>query len=402
MTVRNVWKIVAAVAPFILSGGITPNSSAAAEQVVNGEISIEIAQEYDNNIFAEDLDISSKETDFVTTVLPRFVLEGGGEQGHLSLQGGAAIRQYWQNGAESTENFDVSLDGGTDGGALISRLGFRRSHEDRRSAEDVFGDKPTRFDEFSAEVAVNRTFGDIDLGLSSSWRKLNFADARRGALVLNNDDRDRNRWEIGAAVGMSAAGQSKIYGRAKYIGVNYSDELDDFGIDRDSQGYDVRVGTFLKFSEKLSIDMHVGYRDQSYKDVLLADVDSIVYGLELAADITPYLDIRASVSRDSHETSFAETDGIGSGYFSTKANAEVQWDLVPGRLSLALEGGLTRNDWTGNDRNDDISLAQGSLRMRVWRRLSVKAGYRFEHRASNSPNDDYTKNIAFLEFSAVK
>ena len=122
----------------------------------------------------------------------------------------------------------------------------------------------------------------------------------------------------------------------------------------------------LKHLKTETLDIHAGYHDQSYDDVLLADVSRVVYGLEFGAVITDTLDFRASVARDSFETSFAEIDGVGSGYFGTALVGGFDWQIQPGNISFSVEGGLTRNDWIGNDRNDDVSFARGTAHVRVW------------------------------------
>src|SRR3546814_9631557 len=95
--------------------------------------------------------------------------------------------------------------------------------------------------------------------------------------------------------------QYEAFLRATLGSVRYDDGVDDVGVNRDSDGYEIVGGTRIDFTGLLFGDVFVGYRSQDYDDPTLKAVDGITYGGALTWNVTELTTIKGSVVRTVEE-----------------------------------------------------------------------------------------------------
>lgn len=355
---------------------------------------VELGQSYNDNIFATD---TNEDDDFITIVSPEVEVQSDWSRHQLTFNAGAAAGFYWDHTDEDYIDTNLALNSRID--VMRETFGFlgvgwRHLHEERDSPDDVQGEKPTEYELYSATVGAFRGLGRVSTRLDFNADRYDWHDVdAEGGGEINEDERDRNEIRLTGQVGYEYLPDTDAFVRVIPRYVDY-DEPED-GIDRDSRGIAVVVGTDLNFTGKTSGEAFIGYQWTEYDDPSLDSIASPAAGLNLLWNVTSLTSVRPFIQGSLEET----TDVDASSYLAARAGVEVEHEL----MRNVLVGGnftLGRDDYQDTSREDDIIL--GGLEARYLINRNFYAGAEVNHstRSSDEQNEDFSRNVFLIRVGA--
>jgi hypothetical protein len=353
---------------------------------------------YNDNIFSTN---TNEQSDLIATASPTLVLQSDWGNHMLRLQGGADIGRYLDNDAEDFEDYDFNARGRVDvtrRTKIRGGVGYRQEHVRRSSPDDVAGVEPTIYDVLSANIEGSQTFNRLTVSAGGAINRFDYDDvAAAGGITINNDDRDRDNIEGNVKVAYEVTPRYQAFVRGAYNVRNYESAVDDNGVNRDSDGYEVVVGVSLDFGGITFGDFYAGYRAQDYDDPRLNTASGPVVGADVTWNVTPLTTVVGSVSRVIREstTRDATTGAFASGRFFTTVGVTVDHELKRNVL-LAANASASQDDFEGINRTDEIYRAGVGAKYLLNRYASVGGEYRFRMRNSDVGGGDFTENQVLL------
>ena len=173
------------------------------------------------------------------------------------------------------------------------------------------------------------------------------------------------------------------------------DNVDDNGIERDTDGYEARLGASLDVTSVLFGEAFVGYREQRFDESDFDDEDGLSFGVDLNWNPSLLTSIGFSGQRD-----FRPTDeGDAASNFRTEFGVTVDHELMR-NLILNGRANYQNDDFRGDDREDDTYRLGAGLTYWLNRNFSFNAGYDFSERESDEDGEDYTANQISIGFTA--
>lgn len=354
-----------------------------------------VSETYDDNIFATQ---TGESDDFVTKLLPAVALESDWNNHFLGFAANSEIAWHARNSGENYEDYSASLRGRVDvqrDTYVQGDIAYAKRHEQRGEPDDVNGVEPTEFTEINPALTLYNKWNRLSLTADLRGSIKDFDDvALSSGAVANNDDRDRQKYELVTRFGYEIVPQYEGFVSAGYNSIDYDDGVDDNGFNRDSDGYEVVVGTRLDLSGVLSGDIFAGYRSQDYEDAQLETISGPTVGAELTWNMSKLTTIKGSVSRTVMET----TQTGASGYFNTGAGLSVDHELL---RNLLIGGNLSaaNQKYRGNGRDDNVYELGIYAKYLLNRRLYISADYDFTRRNSNAAASSYSKNAFMVKLT---
>ncbi|HAU28767.1 MAG TPA: hypothetical protein DCW68_01470 [Rhodospirillaceae bacterium] len=355
--------------------------------------SIEAGILYDTNIYATDTDEKSATT---AIVAPAVKVKSDWNNHALNFDASAEIGRYNQHSSENYEDYRVGIDGRVD----ISRetklnlaASHIKDHEERGSADDANGSKPTETSTDAATISLSHSVGRLSTKLSLGAQDLEFDNVSTSAGVpVNNHDRNRKitegqlRADYEFSPGYSAFFSGALNKRA------YDDAVDDNGFNRDSDGYRLRMGARIDLTGLVFADVYAGYLKQDYDDAALSTVKGGQFGVAGTWNATPLTSVKVNLGRSINET----TVNGASATFDTAFSAKVDHELM---RNLLLNGslGYTKSDFEGITREDKTWNAGIGASYKMNPNMHLLADYTFKTRDSNVALTDYDRNQLMLK-----
>ena len=359
--------------------------------------SLSLTEIYDDNLFATS---SGEVDDLITVVKPSVQARSDWNNHELSVFGWAAAALHAEESDENWQDFAVGSDYRHDilrGSAARGGVKFARLHEERSSPDDVNGREPTTYTLLEPTIGGNHRFGRFNAGATGSLRRFDFDDASAaGGATINNDDRDRNEWEGGLRLGYEVRPEHEAFVRAAYNVSDYDDARDDAGVDRNSDGYEISIGSRLEFTDLIVGEAFIGYRTQSFDDPTLSSASGIGGGLDVTWNVTRLTSVTASVVRTVEET----TQVNAAGYFATRTRIEVDHELLR-NLLIGASASYDRNDFEGISRVDNGYGGGAYVKYLTNRYLDLSARYQYSRRDSDVATESFDRNT-FLVQATVK
>lgn len=357
--------------------------------------SLTVEEQFNDNVFRTD---GNEKADLITTIRPRLAVRSDWSRHSLLFDIDGAIGLFYDNDSEDYEDARVGASGrlDIDSETYLAALGnFQQLHEDRGSPDDVSGREPTEFNVWTGGGELFRRFGPLSATASGRFERLNFVDV--DSLVgttlteINNDDRDRDVITSSGKLAYELLPETSVFVRGSGNWRDYKDDVDDSGVNRDSDGYGFGGGVEVDLGGLLFGDFFIGYREQDYDAAALEDLSGVSFSGELTWNVTPLTTVVAAARRTIEETTIAGS----SGFFANRGTLSVDHELMRNVLVL-LDGGFQRNDYEGIDRQDDIVTAGAEARYLVTRNLYLSGAYRFRNRDSDS-GADFTENAGLVK-----
>lgn len=375
--------------PAAPAGSAQPAAATSAGVAVNAGVSV--GQTWDSNVFAT---LNDARSDVLTAVAPFLTVRDRGVAGNLALEAGGEAVRYRTYGHEDSNDYHVDLSGSLytgDQGNVFGGAGYSRRHEDRTSPDGVFGTRPTVYGDAHAHAGVSQRWGGFSLNAGGTFNRLRFGDVSSATgAPIDNHDRDRDVLGAGARLGYALFSNAEVFVQGTLDRRSYVRRIDDYGFRRDSHGSGWAVG-LARSRGLLRGEIYVGRLDQHYDDPALPDVSIPVAGARVDWNASARTTVSAYLQRSIEETTLSGA----SAYVDTLAGLGVDRRLGE-RLSAKAGISLTRTDFRGIVRRDDLAEASMGLSYRLARHLYLDADYRLQRRRSDVPDAEYVRNQIYL------
>jgi hypothetical protein len=359
--------------------------------------SIAAEERFSDNIYATE---TNEKDDFITSVKPAFELVSDWNVHELSFNASADVGRYANYSDENYEDYSV----GTEGRIDILRetyatagLQYYQRHEDRGSAEanTINAVEPTIFHDLEAKLNLYRGAGRFSVALDNQYDRLTYENGYTAAgAVLDNTVRDRDEYRSRLKIAYELIPNYSAFVSATYLDKEY--DTTTAALNRNSNGYDLNVGTDINISGKTKAEVFVGYYDRNYEDVDFKDQKGLAFGADVIWDMSDLTSFDANVVRSIEETTI---DGA-SGYVSTKYSVGAEHELRRNIL-LGLDASYATNEYNGAavgdiEREDDISEAGAKVSYLLNRNVTLDTSYTYRNRNSNIADQDYDANIVMV------
>jgi len=345
------------------------------------------ATEYTDNLFRTENDEVSDE---IFLISPGFNLRSDWVRHSMVIGATATIARHVENASENWVDFDSHASGRLDigdGGNVTVTAALRRGHEARGSPNDQAQSEPTVFYVGSLDIAGAYAVGALAFRAELAARRRDFRDA--GA--LNNDDRDRDEFELRGRVAYEVVPGSAAFVEGAVDIRDFDDRFDDNGFARSSDGYELLAGGSFDISGVTFAEIGVGYRRQKFDDPTLKPAAGFSFSGRLTWNPTDLLSVNGTIRRLVRETTVAGASAAFSSVFTLAADYEARDNLVlNARVEYEIE------DFKGVDRSDDLLTLDLGARYMIGSLVSLGAGWTFEDRISDAPGDGYTANTLRL------
>lgn len=357
--------------------------------------SLDVKATYNDNIFAVDDD---GDDDMIWAFTPAVAVESDWSRHALNLSASTEIGRYAQFNAEDYE--DVTLGASTRIDAtqdsfITATANWARGHEDRGSPDDVNASVPTDTYTFGGSLSYLHRFNRLGLEPSVNVTKYLYSNPKTSSgSEVNNTDRERVESSFGIKATYQIQDEFEAF--AELIGNDrrYDEALDDNGFDRDSQGYEARIGTRLDFGGKAFGNVFVGYAQQFWRDSQLQDVSDYVAGADVTFNPSGLTSITVGFTKSIAETT---TNGA-SGYFTNLATVSVDHELLR-NLILSANAGVNYQEYRGIDRDDYTYSGQFGAKYSLNRNFVAAAEYKYEQRDSDDSGGgdaDFSASTIFV------
>jgi hypothetical protein len=354
---------------------------------------------YDDNVFATDDD---EEGDFAATVQPRVLVQSNFSRHQLLLDVGGDVTTYAEEDdlnyqdayARGSGRLDITRDN-----ILSGSVGINKLHEDPSSPDRDEGggdDEITDYLRGDADLAFRRNFNRLYAVVGGGITRLDFDDTDD----TNEDDRDRNQYLGRVRAGYEISPRLGAFAQATYDVRRYDQTPDDEGLDRDSDGFGLRVGTEVDITSIIFGEVGLGYTYRQYDDDELDSVSGVGFGGAITWNVTPLTSVVFNAQGDIQETTVGDDTGDrASANFQKLVTVDVTHELLRNVL-LNANAGYIRDDFEGVDRSDDTFVVGGGVSYLLNRNLSLDATYDFSTRSSDEGEEEYTRNIFLVGVTA--
>ncbi|MEQ1866467.1 MAG: outer membrane beta-barrel protein [Micropepsaceae bacterium] len=296
-------------------------------------------------------------------------------------------RNEWNLGADG--RFDISR--GTDIGANVHTGRQSEPRGTDLTGGLVPGDpaEPTQLSRTGFGAEFNSTFNRVRVSLGASLEQIDYDDTPRvqpfATAVINNDDRDRTVVDLSAKVAAEMTTDTAVFIRGRITDTDFTDELDDDGVNRDSSGWAFDAGLEFSMSHVLLGELFAGYTARSYDDATFVETSGLVFGAGLKWFPSMLTTVSVDAGRSIEDTSIQGA----SGYVSTRGNVGIDHELL---RNVIVSGhlGYENAEYQDIARNDDTLRGGVSSRFLINNYMHFDAGWDFVDRSSSAPGFEYT------------
>ena len=328
-------------------------------------------------------------SDTVGILTPSIAVRSDWERHELNVNAGADLARYRDNSDEDYADLWLNADGryDIDGSSnVFGGVGISRDHEDRTSPEGATGVEPVQYDSLDAHGGYARRIGQTVLRVGGTAQRLDYENGvDTDGDVINNDDRDRDILALGARLSFLRPGQVRPFVQASTEARRYHDDRDDYGYERDSDGYRLAAGTTFDYGAGLSGEVYGGLMHQSFDDPRFDSITRPDFGARLTWQATPYTRVRASADRSLEETTYAQSLtplNVASSYLYSRAEVLAEHRLTP-RTTLSALASYGQADYQDVDRTDDLIGAGFGVEYKLTKNLLMQFDYRHYQRDSD-------------------
>lgn len=371
---------------------------------------IEGGLQYNSNIFASRAGptnlVTGEVDDFIVKIKPGFNLTSDWNQHFFSVSADADIARYIDNSREDFEDINLGAQGRIDisrGTSFKYGASYSDLHEDRGSPDNPGrAAEQTLYNVFRANAGFVRDLALVSLAVDGNYEKTNYDDARLldangdvSGNSINNDDRDRERWEGSVRLGYEVDEYYETFIRLKANSVTYDNSQADGGPQRNSDGYEIVAGATFDLTGKSQGEFFGGYVAQNYDSDTLSNVGDFTFGASLLWNPTGLTSVRGSVSRSVAETIVSETvagnNVFAAGILGTVFDLQMEHEL---QRNVLLKGTATytRQSYENIGRSDDLYAASLGLRYLLNRNFAVDASYNFDSMDTTETGQDFKRH----------
>jgi hypothetical protein len=353
--------------------------------------SLGVSENYDDNVFATP---HNTKDDFITLLQPLVRAQSNWTRHSLNVTVGGNIGFYANNPDEDYQDAFIQSNGRLDitrQNYVDAALNFGRAHEGRSDVENNRNQKhiPEIY-QYGSSLSYTHLFNRLNVRVSGDFFRNDYA---QGA----NSDRDANTYTAGLRTGYFISPRINTYLYGNYIVQNRDRKVDSGGVERDTKAYVAGAGAAVELTRLITSDFRIGYTKQTYAEGSFSDQDGVAYELDLTWTPTQLTTVRATGSGG-----FVPTTSTGSGAQSnlqSVVGASFDHELLR-NVHLGAHVTYTRDDFSGPSRTDNGVLVGGGVTYDLNRNFSVNAGYNYQQRWSDIPDDEFSRNLVTIGVTA--
>ncbi len=346
-----------------------------------------IAEQYNDNVFADPHDTKD---DFITLLQPRVQAQSNFSRHSLSVTAGGNIgfhvnepdEDYQDAFIQSNGRLDITRQNYVDGA-----LNFGRAHQGRDDPEnDPNRNSTTEIYQYGGSLGYTHLFNRVNVTVSGRVAREDYAPN-------DESDRDQNTYtaELRSGYFISPLLNTYVYG--DYTVENRDQRVNSGGVERDTKSWEAGVGASYQLTDLITSDVQVGYTRQTYAEGSFNDNEGFGYALDLTWTPTQLTTVRATGSGDWEPTSSEGSDAQSN--FRSGAGVSVDHELLR-NVHLGGHVNYVRDDFSGPSRTDNGVAVGGGVTYFLNRNLSVDAGYTYQQRWSDVPDDEFSRNLIMV------
>lgn len=311
--------------------------------------SIRGAQEYNSNVFAVSSDATE---DFSLSLSPRADLQSNWSVHAFNASVGATHREYFSEDDLSYTDFNASLDGRYDIDRSFNVSGGVRYYDgvEPLQSSPIVAElaEAIEYNTFGASLSALKSFNRIQMQLSAGYDEFDYSDAKlTDGTTVSQDSRDREVTTYGVRGDYSVSPDTTVFAEVNHNQKSY-DAPAAGQVDRNSDGYEVLVGTNFSLTNIATGEVAVGYFEQSY-DEPGVEANS---GFDYRVGVNWFVDELVTVSVNA-DRNVAEA-GVDNAVGYVTSNYGIQADYEYRRNTIVSAGlGYSSDDYDPVDRQDD-------------------------------------------------
>jgi len=354
---------------------------------------LDISVGYNDNIFAAETD---EEEDTIFGVTPTLRGESTWSRHSLGFRLSLPSEFYSDNGGEDNTQFESEVNGQIDVTRATS-IGWRAFYndleEDRSATNTARTKDPIEYESYGFGLGLRHAVGRLVLEIGGDYTELDYEDGRLvGGGISEQDVRDRSILAGTAKVSFAVSPDTSVFIRGGYNDRDYDLEPPQSFFDRDSDGYEIAVGSSFKITRLIEGEVYVGYQEQFYDDdPSLNDVDGLDYGIGVNWYVTQLTTVKLYGDSSIQDSTVAGS----SGFLSDTVGISVDHELLR-NLLLGAKLSHTWDDFEGVNREDETLRLQLSADYFVNRNLGLFAKYEYADRDSNTATNSYDQNVIMV------
>jgi hypothetical protein len=342
----------------------------------------------DDNIFRAP----AATPDTIFSVSPRLDLRSNWETDALQLYGQLDSLSYADHDSESRINWMLGGAGRKDiepGSFLGGEAYYFDTHEARTSPDlALTALSPTRYRRAHADGSVTGQFGLFTLSGVVDYDRFDFdATPLIGGGAVDNQDRDRNVYELTGKAAYEIAPSQALFVQATYDRRDFDRLLDRSGVDRNSDGYRLDVGAALMVTPLIQATGYVGLLEQNHA-APLRDTSTMDFNVKIDWFATELMTAHFIASRIIDDTTITGASSVDV----RQIGASLDYELLR-QLILRPHFDYYDEKFDGIARDDRITAAGLEARYLLNTNLAAYADYSFQKRATNAAGRAYDDNV---------
>jgi hypothetical protein len=353
--------------------------------------SLRVSEEYNDNVFADPHDTKD---DFVTVLQPRVQAQSTFSRHSLNVTAGGNIGFHVNQPDEDYQDAFIQTNGRLDitrQNYLDGAANFGRAHQGRDDPENDPNQKNlTEIYQYGGSLAYTHVFNRVNFTVNGGVAREDFAS--------NDDsDRDQNAYTMGLRTGYFISPLLNTYIYGDYVITKRDQRVDSGGVERDTKAWEAGVGASYQLTDLINTDVQVGYTRQTYAEGSFNDNEGVGYALDLTWTPTQLTTVRATGGGNWEPTSSEGSNAESN--FRSGVGASIDHELLR-NVHLGAHVNYTRDDFSGPSRTDNGVAVGGGVTYLLNRNFSVDAGYTYQQRWSDVPNDEFSRNLVMVGVTA--
>ncbi|HEU4839490.1 MAG TPA: outer membrane beta-barrel protein [Micavibrio sp.] len=346
---------------------------------------------YTDNVYATDV---GKMHDFIYAVRPELNIKSDFVRHEISAGFSAERGLYHDITSENYTDYNASLRGHLDVTGQTSvpiDFSYRRAHTLRGSPDDRVSSSPTVFDFFKAGTGIVHKGQTLVMKVLADAQRYIFQDNSIPGGRIDNSDRDRDELSLYTSVGFSEEGYFSPYIYSNLKGIDYDKSSDRSGINRDSNEYEIGVGTIASISDITRASFNIGYLNRDMSDRNFDDIGALTYGFNVAWEPSPLVMFLLEGNRTTQESILTGA----SASVTSDIGLTMDYELFP-NVFLYPTVGYQERDYEGIDKIVTSYRAgiNGTYKMNqnLWLSLSYRFITQEEDGEDTTGEDEYDGN----------
>jgi hypothetical protein len=201
------------------------------------------------------------------------------------------------------------------------------------------------FDLFQTSAGLVHRGQRLAMKAIADFKRYIFENDRTETGFIDNAERNRDEYSLYGSIGMSEEGYIAPFIYSNLKSISYEINSDRNGLNRDSDEYELGVGSIINFSDITKAAFNIGYLNRSFADNNLEDIGDLTYGINFSWEPSPLMMIVLEGNRTTRET----FNTLSSASLATDLRLTVDYELFP-NVFLKPNMGYLKEDYEGIDK----------------------------------------------------